>query len=147
MLRGKGGLIGPDLSNLASERRLNSIRDALTKAQHKAAGGRRGAGLMPSSRYQPVRVVTRDGNTVSGIVRNEDNFSLQILGSDNALHLFLREELREVTYESKSVMPTDSDLLNHAPCLHVFLDRCSLLQRTIETGSADTGQLTHALDA
>jgi len=28
----------------------------------------------------------------------------------------------------------DSDLLNHAPRLHVFLDWCSVLQRTIKTG-------------
>jgi hypothetical protein len=41
----------------------------------------------------------------------------------------------------------DSDLLNHAPHLHVFLDGCSVLQRTIKTGSADPGQLTHAFDA
>jgi hypothetical protein len=41
----------------------------------------------------------------------------------------------------------DSDLLNHAPHLHVFLDWCSVLQRTIKPGSADPGQLTHAFDA
>jgi hypothetical protein len=41
----------------------------------------------------------------------------------------------------------DSDLLNHVPYLHVFLDWCSLLQRTIKTGSTDPGQLTHSLDA
>jgi hypothetical protein len=41
----------------------------------------------------------------------------------------------------------DSDLLNHAPYLHVFLDWCSFLQRTIKTGPADPGQLTHAFDA
>jgi hypothetical protein len=41
----------------------------------------------------------------------------------------------------------DSDLLNHAPHLHVFLDRCSALQKPIKTGSADPHQLTHSLDA
>jgi hypothetical protein len=41
----------------------------------------------------------------------------------------------------------DSDLLNHAPHLHIFLDGCSLLQGTIKTGPADSGQLTHAFDA
>jgi hypothetical protein len=41
----------------------------------------------------------------------------------------------------------DSDLLNHAAHLHVFFDRCSVLQRTIKTGSANSGQLTHSLDA
>jgi hypothetical protein len=41
----------------------------------------------------------------------------------------------------------DSDLLNYAAHLHLFLDRCSFLQRTIKTGSADPSQLTHSLDA
>ena len=41
----------------------------------------------------------------------------------------------------------ESDLLNHAPHFHVFLDWCSVLQRTIKTGSADLGELTHSLDA
>ncbi len=111
MLHGKGGLMGPDLSDLASRRRMNSIRDALTKSQYRVVTDRggQGAGLTPSSRFQPVRVVTRDGQTVSGLVRNEDSFSLQVLGSDNALHLFLRDELVEVTYETKSLMPTDYD--------------------------------------
>jgi hypothetical protein len=36
----------------------------------------------------------------------------------------------------------DSDLLNPAAYLHVFLVRYSFLQRTITSGSADTGQLT-----
>jgi hypothetical protein len=41
----------------------------------------------------------------------------------------------------------DSNLLNHAAHLHVFLNRCSALQRTIKTRSADSGQLTHSPDA
>jgi hypothetical protein len=41
----------------------------------------------------------------------------------------------------------DSNLLNHAAHLHVFLDWCSVLQRTIKTRTADPGQLTHSLDA
>jgi hypothetical protein len=41
----------------------------------------------------------------------------------------------------------DGNLLNHAAHLHVFLAWCSLLQRTIKTGSADSSQLTHSPDA
>jgi len=40
---------------------------------------------------------------------NEDSFSLQMLGSDNELHMFARDELRQVVYEPKSLMPTDYD--------------------------------------
>jgi cytochrome c oxidase cbb3-type subunit III len=111
MLQGKGGLLGPDLSGVASRRKLISIRDALTRSDHLVItdGGRHETSLEPLHSYQPVRVVTRDGRTLSGVLKNEDAFSLQMLGSDNELHLFAREELREVVYEKKSLMPTDYD--------------------------------------
>jgi len=32
-----------------------------------------------------------------------------MLGSDSELHMFARDELRQVVYESKSLMPTDYD--------------------------------------
>ena len=40
---------------------------------------------------------------------NEDSFSLQMLGSDSELHMFARDELRQVVHEPKSLMPTDYD--------------------------------------
>jgi putative heme-binding domain-containing protein len=111
MLKGKGGLIGPDLSDLANRRKLSSIRDALTKENHRVAGdgGRHDSGLEPLTTYQVVRVVTRDGKTIKGVLKNEDSFSLQMLGTDNALHLFARDELREIVYEPDSLMPSDYD--------------------------------------
>jgi|HubBroStandDraft_6_1064221.scaffolds.fasta_scaffold522508_2 cytochrome c oxidase cbb3-type subunit 3 len=111
MLRGRGGLLGPDLSNLAGRRKLYSIRDALTKTEHVAAtdGGRHELSLTPLNTYRAVSVVTRDGKTFSGVLMNEENFSIQIMGSDNELHMFARDELREVVYEPKSLMPTDYD--------------------------------------
>jgi len=111
MVRGRGGLLGPDLSNLAGRRKLYSIRDALTKVEHRVAtdGGRHELSLSPMNSYQAIHVVTRDGKTFSGILMNEENFSLQILGSDNEVHMFARDELRQVVYEPKSLMPTDYD--------------------------------------
>lgn len=111
MLRGRGGLIGPDLTNVAGTRKLTSIRDAMTKPDHRVSGdgGRRETVLTPLPNYRPVRVVTRDGAAVRGVIRNEDSFSLQILGTDNALHMFSREELREIRYENTSLMPSDYD--------------------------------------
>ena len=110
MLRGKGGLIGPDLTNIAGQRKLSSIRDALTKPRHRVYGdgGQIESILYPLSSYRTVRVVTRDGKTTRGVVKNEDSFSLQIMGTDNALHLFTRDELREVVDEP-GLMPTDFD--------------------------------------
>jgi putative heme-binding domain-containing protein len=95
---GKGALMGPDLSHVASQRKLSAIREALTKTKP-----------LPSPGYQRVRIVTGAGETISGILKNEHNFSLQVLGSDNTLHVFVRDELREVTYEPDPLMPGDYD--------------------------------------
>lgn len=111
MLRGKGGLLGPDLSTLANRRKLYSIRDALTKDGHTVGsdGGRHEISLEPAASYRAVRVTTRDGKSFTGVLKNEDSFTLQMLGTDNELHLFARDRLREVVYEKKSLMPTDYD--------------------------------------
>jgi len=111
MAQGKGGVVGPDLSNIAGRRKLSSIRDALTRPEHRVQGdgGQIESILYPLSTYRAVRVVTRDGKSIRGVIKNEDSFSLQIMGVDNALHNFARDEIREVTDEPKSLMPTDYD--------------------------------------
>lgn len=111
MINGKGGLSGPDLSNVAGIRKYSSIVDALTKVQHRVAtdGGSHAQALFPVTTYQPVRVTMRDGKVINGVLRNEDSFSLQVFGSDNQLHLLDRDKLKEVYYVPKSLMPTDFD--------------------------------------
>ncbi len=111
MVNGKGGLSGPDLSNVAGVRKYTSIVDALTKVQHRVAtdGGTHAEALLPITTYQPVRITTGDGKVINGILRNEDSFTLQVFGSDNQLHLLDRDKLKEVYYIPKSLMPTDFD--------------------------------------
>jgi putative heme-binding domain-containing protein len=111
MVKGKGGLIGPELTNIAGMRKISSIVDALTKPLHRIAGdgGTHDSVLLPLSTYQPVRITFADGKVISGVLRNEDSFSLQVFGTDNQLHLLDRTKLKEVYYEPKSLMPTDYD--------------------------------------
>ena len=89
MVKGKGGILGPDLSNLGGTRKVQNIVDALTKEKHKIAadGGTHDTTLLPMSTYQPVRVTTADGKVIEGILKNEDSFSLQVLGK-NDLNLY-----------------------------------------------------------
>lgn len=98
MLNGQGGILGPDLSNIAGERNLRFLEDALTKPKPHIPHG-----------YQPVRIVTTDGRRIRGVVKNEQNFSLQVLGDDGKLHLLARDELREIEYEKQSLMPSNYD--------------------------------------
>jgi mono/diheme cytochrome c family protein len=111
MLRGRGGLTAPDLSNIAGVRKTVSITDALTKAQHHiyGDGGSHLDSLPPMDNWLPVHVTTAAGKNVDGVLLNEDSFSVQIMGDDNQLHLFDRADLRKFTVESKSRMPTDYD--------------------------------------
>ncbi|HKW96551.1 MAG TPA: c-type cytochrome [Bryobacteraceae bacterium] len=98
MIRGRGGILGPDLTNIGGTEPLSAIRDALTKAKAQIPRG-----------YQPVEVVTADGRKISGIAKNNDNFSLQLLDNAGHLDLFTLDELRHVTYKKQSLMPSDLD--------------------------------------
>ena len=98
MIAGRGDILGPDLSNIGAERRLSLLRDALIKERPLIERG-----------YQPVRVKTHEGLILEGIVKNENNFSLQLLDLDRKLHLFNRDELAEVTYAPRSLMPSNYD--------------------------------------
>ena len=111
MIKGKGSLLGPDLSNLAGMRKTQSIVNALTKEIHRIPGdgGTHDSVLMPLQTYQPVRVTLADGKVMNGVLRNEDSFSLQLFGTDNQLYLLERAKVKEVYYQPKSLMPTDYD--------------------------------------
>ena len=110
MIDGKGGLVGPDLSDIAGIRKASSIIDALTKPEHKVfgVGGSRQVVLRPLGTYQPVTVTIADGETVDGVLLNQDNFSIEIMGKDSQLHLFDRTKVK-VVIGTKSLMPTDYD--------------------------------------
>lgn len=98
VVRGRGGLLGPDLTNLGAEMSLRQIREGLTVEKPHPPFG-----------YRPVTVKTKDGRTISGVSKNEHNFSLQMIGDDNRLHLFSSDELEKITYREKSLMPSDYD--------------------------------------
>lgn len=111
MIKGRGSILGPDLSNLAGTRKVQNIVDALTKVNHKIAadGGTHDTTLLPMSTYQPVRVTTADGKVIEGILKNEDSFSLQVLGRhDLNLYRFKRASVK-VFYDPNSLMPHDWD--------------------------------------
>ena len=110
VVRGKGGLVGPDLTNLAGTRKTVSIVDALTKPLHRVFGdgGAIPKILIPNTTYQPVRITAADGRVVTGVLKNEDSYSLQVMGTDNELHMFDRSKV-SVVYETRSLMPTDYD--------------------------------------
>ncbi len=94
MIGGRGGRLGPELSRIGAARTAAALTEAIrTPGAHLARG------------YETVRVVTRNGSTITGVVRNEDTFSIQLMDASEAYHLFLKEDLTEVTRPKNSLMP------------------------------------------
>jgi cytochrome c oxidase cbb3-type subunit III len=92
---GSGGFLASDLSAYAAAHTLDEIRSAITKP------------VAPDSWKGTVTAITHDGKEYKGIVRNEDNFSLQLQSTDGGFHLFLKSDLERIDRDPKSVMPAD----------------------------------------
>jgi len=93
-INGRGGHLGPDLSRIGSSRSravlLRDIRDA-------------SASIVPG--YQSVTLVTLDGRRTRGVKNSEDAFSIRIMDTRERLQGFLKQNLREVVKERRSLMP------------------------------------------
>jgi putative heme-binding domain-containing protein len=123
MVQGRGGLLGPNLSNLGGSMTAQKIREALTEAKpHPPAG------------FRPVTIETAAGETIRGVLKNEHNFSYQLLGDDDRLHLLTSDEVRKIEYADKSLMPTDFEQrLNEAE----FRNLMAYLSRLARVGKED----------
>ncbi len=96
-----GSRLGPDLSSIGAIRRTVEIERSLVEPNAQAA---------PQNRF--VRVVTRDGSTVTGRLLNIDTFSIQLLDTNENLRSFPRADLRESVVLDKSSMPSYKDKLS-----------------------------------
>jgi cytochrome c oxidase cbb3-type subunit III len=83
-ISGKGGFLAPDLSSYARSHSVSDIRTAIIEPEHSSAANK------------TVTVTTRDGATVSGVARNEDNFSLQLIDKEGKFHFFSKSDLQDV---------------------------------------------------
>jgi putative heme-binding domain-containing protein len=102
---GKGGRIGPDLTRIGAARTQAAlVREIRTPHE-----------WIPPA-YETVTVVTKDGQKIRGIKKNEDAFSIQIMDMRERIQGYLKSNA-EVTLETNSLMPVfdakrlpDSDL-------------------------------------
>jgi len=107
MVNGRGGRLGPDLSRIGSARSPSylerKIREPNKLGKDMTVGlwWELGQPLL----YQTVTLLTREGRYVTGSLRNEDTFSIQLMDSKEELHFFLKKDLQKVIHESKSLMP------------------------------------------
>jgi cytochrome c oxidase cbb3-type subunit 3 len=138
MLNGRGGVTAPDLGNIAGERKTVSIVDALTKPEHHifGDGGSHLLSLPPMDTWLPAHITTKQGKTYNGVLMNQDSYSVQIMGDDQQLHLFQRDDLARFDVDAKSRMPTDYDKRLTADEFRDLLAVLTRQGRPAETASA-----------
>ena len=109
---GKGGRIGPDLSRIGSAR----TREALVReirTPHE---------WIPPA-YETVTVVTKDGQKIRGIKKNEDAFSIQVMDMRERIQGYLKSDV-EVLYDKNSLMPAfEASATSRTTCDR----RCSMI--------------------
>jgi putative heme-binding domain-containing protein len=94
-VNGVGSRVGPDLSDVGALRRNVEIERSLLEPNEE---------VLPQNRT--YRVVTKQGETITGRLLNVDTFSVQILDSKERLLSFLRPDLRESGFVNESPMPS-----------------------------------------
>jgi len=92
---GKGGVLGPDLSEIGALRSPRHLRQSILDPS---------ADVMPE-RYN-VRAVTKDGETIFGRRLNDGSFSLQVLDSSGKLISLQKSELQRYEIVEASTMPS-----------------------------------------
>jgi putative heme-binding domain-containing protein len=102
-VRTTGSRVGPDLTDIGVLRRTADLQRSLVDPD---------AEVLAQNRY--YRVVTKDGQTVTGRLMNEDTFSVQLLDSTEKLRSFKIADLREHAFLAKSPMPSFKDKLTAA---------------------------------
>jgi putative heme-binding domain-containing protein len=95
-VQGRGGKLGPDLSNAGGTRSLPYLRESIVDPDANGAVG-----------YRSVTVKLANGRELSGVERNRSNYSLQLQDRAGAVHLIDMAQVRELKSSRTSPMPKD----------------------------------------
>ena len=96
-----GSRLGPDLSDIGGRRTADRLLRALVAPDDE---------VLPENRF--VRVVMKDGKTVTGKLLNQDAFGIQSMNPDEQLKTYLKSDLREFALVQKGLMPSYQDTLS-----------------------------------
>jgi cytochrome c oxidase cbb3-type subunit III len=95
-ISGEGGFLGPDLSTYGWTLPAQAIRDEIVKPNRTESPG-----------YRSATLTTSNGDRMEGVIRNEDNFSVQLQSRDGNFHFFQKSNLRAVERPAQPLMPTN----------------------------------------
>jgi putative heme-binding domain-containing protein len=95
MVNGEGGHLGPPLTDIGQRRSAAFIRSKLLKPEQDE-----------SATFRFVRLTTRNGQKISGVLLNEDNFSIQVRDNAARLYSFWKKDVAELDVQRRTLMPS-----------------------------------------
>jgi len=105
MINGKGGRFGPELSGVGASRTRAALIDSVRNPSHHLAWGLTEATKEFPQEYESVTAVTADGKEINGVTLNEDGFSVQIMDTNEHIHLLEKDKLKSFHTSRESAMP------------------------------------------
>jgi cytochrome c oxidase cbb3-type subunit III len=97
MVNGQGGFLGANLSFYGAEAKPDQIRAIILNPEKN----------LPAEK-KATTVVTNTGQTVTGMLKGNNNFSLTLQTADGAFHFLQKSDLSKVDLGSRSLMPASS---------------------------------------
>jgi cytochrome c oxidase cbb3-type subunit III len=96
-IRGQGGRMGPDLTNVGGSRPLSVIKEAILDPSKDSS-------LLGN---EAVTVTLNNGQVIEGVARNRSNYALQLIDRKGVLHLISMIDVKALTISERSPMPSD----------------------------------------
>ena len=104
MIQGKGGRLGPDLTGIGGSRSVDFLEESIREPSAQFRNVRQIDGRMAGG-YESIRLITGQGETITGVIRNEDTFTIQILDQKENFYSFVKNELDQIIRLENSLMP------------------------------------------
>jgi len=94
-VKGVGPRVAPDLSDIGTARAPDVLQASLLDPSSR---------MMPINR--PVRIVMKDGTTITGRRLNEDTYTVQIIDDKERLLSLVKADMRRLLVDTTSPMPS-----------------------------------------
>jgi putative heme-binding domain-containing protein len=96
----RGSRLGPNLTDIGARRTPDKLQQSMVAPDDE---------VLFENRF--VRVITKDGTTVTGRLLNQDAMSVQMMTPKEELKTYLKTNIREVTIVDKGLMPSSQGKL------------------------------------
>ena len=113
IINGRGGRLGPDLSEVGWRRSSQYVRNFIARPTAKQTSTSQ---VFPqgSRRYWPVTVIHQNGKAIDGVLLNEDTYSIQLMDMKETLHSYWKRDLKEIRLGEAPAMPSYQEKFSDA---------------------------------